>query len=483
MADYGLTGQGPNIKRLDVILEEMHEDLSEAWGVNTQQNPESLLNHLLTNVADQIAELWEFGEHVYYSQYPASAEGTSLDNAAQYGGSTREAAAKSYYPIHCTGVDGTTLASGTMISSTTNPTTYLSITEDKTISRSDFNKATIKVATASEGDIYTVALNGSVYSSTSTSDDSSEILEGLAEVITDDDFTITLDEDEALLYIEAVDTASSNVLVLSDSLTTENVTTIINFGTVETGDIYLPAEVITNIVKADAGLLAVTNICSYIAGQDEETDAEFRLSYADKIFNRGKDTLESIRSAILQNVQGVASVAAYENATNEYDDYGRPPHSVEMVVQGGSSTEIAQQILIKKAGGITAYGDTSVVLSGEYDEDITISFSRPTLVYVWFHLGITLSTSESIPSNYVDLLRNVVVDHMSGLDCGTDVIPQEFVSEFFDECPGITYVDVTMYVTTDSSEVPSSYSLRSAEITARQLAYTSADMIEVDIDG
>ena len=47
MADYGLTPQGPNIKRLDVILEEMHSGLSEKWGVNTRQNPESLLNHLV----------------------------------------------------------------------------------------------------------------------------------------------------------------------------------------------------------------------------------------------------------------------------------------------------------------------------------------------------------------------------------------------------------------------------------------------------
>lgn len=64
---YGLTAKGPNIKRLDAILEEMHKDLSAKWGVNTRQNPESLLNHLLTNVADRIADLWEFGEDVYYS--------------------------------------------------------------------------------------------------------------------------------------------------------------------------------------------------------------------------------------------------------------------------------------------------------------------------------------------------------------------------------------------------------------------------------
>ena len=68
MATYGLTPQGPNIKRLDVILEEMHEDMSKKLGVNTRQNPQSILNHMMTNIADRIAELWEFGNEVYDSQ-------------------------------------------------------------------------------------------------------------------------------------------------------------------------------------------------------------------------------------------------------------------------------------------------------------------------------------------------------------------------------------------------------------------------------
>ena len=133
--------------------------------------------------------------------------------------------------------------------------------------------------------------------------------------------------------------------------------------------------------------------------------------------------LESIRSAILNNVQGVTSVAPYENPTHEWDEYGRPPHSIEIVVDGGDSTEIAQQILQKKAGGINTYGDTSVVLAGAYDEDITIRFSRPTTIYTWFHLGITLSKTEAIPPNYVDLLREVVLENMTALEAGADVVP------------------------------------------------------------
>lgn len=98
----------------------------------------------------------------------------------------------------------------------------------------------------------------------------------MAEAIKDEDFTVTVDEENELLRIEAKDITSTNVLVLSENLTTDTVTTIITFGTVETGDILLPEGVITNIVKADAGLLSVANLCTYIAGRDEETDTEFR---------------------------------------------------------------------------------------------------------------------------------------------------------------------------------------------------------------
>lgn len=484
MPEYGLTPQGPNIKRLDVILDEMHQELSEKWGVNTKQNPESLLNHLLTNFADKLAELWEFGEQVYFSQYPSTAEGTSLDNAAQYGGSTRETAAKSYYPIHCTGTDGTTLAAGTMIASDTNPKTNLSLTEARQISRSSFNKAKIKLTTTEIESAYTVALNGEVYSyEPQKGDDALGVLKGLAAAINSKEFTATVDETNELLLVDAADKASSNVLILSENLTTETVTSIVTFGTVNTGDILLPDGVITQIVKADAGLLEVVNMCGYIAGRDEETDVEFRQSYADKIFNRSSMMLESIRSAILNNVQGVASVAAYENPTNVEDDYGRPPHSIEIVVDGGDPVQIAKQILEKKAGGIQTYGETSVVVAGAYDEDITIRFNRPANVYTWFHIGITLNPSEALPPNYVDLLRNVILENMSELNAGQDVVPQKFMAQLYKACSGISYIDIRLYATDDAAKEPSEYPDRSENITARQRAYTSEEMIEVAIDG
>ncbi len=498
---YGLTPKGPNIKRLDTILEDLHSGLSERWGVNTRQNPESLLNHLLTNVADEIAELWEFGEDVYYSQYPSSAEGISLDNAAQYGGSTREAAAKSYYPIHCTGKDGTKLAAGTMIASATNPPVNLSITDTRELTRTSFNRACIKIASLSAGDVYTVAINGAVFSYSPKVADALTVLKGIAKAITSWDFTATVDETNEFLNIWAIDQASNNTLILSKNLTTETVTSIVVFGTVDTGDILIPDGVITQIVKADAGLLAVENLCGYISGRSEESDIQFRQSYADKIFNRSSNMLESIRSAILNNVLGVRSVAPYENATHQWYVDGeyidpkdvtgtpkgyivRPPHSIEIVVDGGNSQEIAQQIWDNKAGGINTVGDTVVILPGEYDEEIPVRFNRPETIYTWFHLGIMLNKAEALPPNYVDLLRKVVLENMDTLDAGTDVVPQQFMSQLYRACSGISYIDIRLYATVEASEgPPKDYPDRSRNISARQRAYTTEDMIEVDIDG
>lgn len=473
MAKYGLTPQGPNIKRLDVILDEMHESMSNKLKANTKQNPQSLLNHLLTNVADRIAELWEYGSDVYYSQYPTTAEGSSLDNAAQFGGTTREMPAKSYYSVLCTGLDGTTVPADTLIATDTNPAINLTLTEDAQITRSAFNKAVVVLAAENPTSVLSMALNGELYSAND--------LEGLAQTITDEAFTVSYEDGK--LIVEAVDTASSNTMVLSENLTTETVASVITFATVDYGDIVIPNGVITKIVKTVAGLQAVENVGSYVAGRLTETDVEMRQSYIDKIYSRSSAMLESIKSAILENVQGVLSVAPYENDTNETDSMGRPPHSVEIVVDGGNATEIAQQILNTKAGGISTYGDVETVLHGVYGEDITVRFNRPAYVYVWFQVGVTLNASTNPPTNYADLIKQTILECMEDVQAGCDVVPQKFTTALYKNVSGIDYFDIRLHATKDPAESVRDYPERSVSITARERAVTTESWIGVVIDG
>ena len=500
MPEYGLTTSGPNIKRLDVIENEIHEQLSEAWGVNTRQNPESFLCHLVRNIADQLADLWVYGSDVYYSQFPNSAESKNLDTAVQYGGIVREAAQKSYYRILCTGIDGTTIPAGTIIASDTNPQVNLTISENAEITSAAFNQAQIVIAEERTMSNLSILLNDMLYSfSPLATNTDAQNLAGLCAAVNASSsvsgFTAAMDgENLDVLVLTSSDPISSNAMVLSENLTTETVGTVIMFATVDDGDILIPEGVITKIVRAVVGLQSVTNVGDYIAGRLEETDTELRQSYVDKIFKRSSSMVESIRSNILDIVRGVDSCAVYENDTNEFDEFGRPPHSVEVVADGAfDETELAQVIFDTKAGGIATYGyplddpdhpgvGHEVVLPGDYGEPITIRFNSPERVYVWYNIGVKFTEGLYHPTNFADLVEESILGSMEKLKAGDDVSPQRFLQSLYDTVPGVDYFEIGMASTTDSGATPSSgsYTEKMVSITPRQRAVSDADRIHVE---
>lgn len=488
MPEYGITETGLRIKRFDTILSEINAFQTEGFGVQVGANTRSFLNTLNTSVADKIAELWELGADIYHNLSPMSAEGAALDNAVQFGGNSREKARSTYYPIHCECTEGITLDEETLIESDTNPAIKFLSAEERTISRSSFNKAKVKVVSTQPGEAYTVALNGTLYSYTCKAQDGPEaILGGLRDLILADEaeaFTASVDSENVLLIIEAADVESENSMLLTDNLTTESVTAIISFASEEPGEVSLPNGAITKIVTAPTGFLSCTNLCGYVAGRLLETDVELRQSYVDKIFSRSSRMTDSIRSAILANCAGVTAAQVYENRTNETDSEGRPPHSVEAVVDGGSNSDIAEQILATVSAGITTYGSVSVDVPGEDDDMIEVCFNRPTYIYCWFKVTLTISKASAVPANYAELVETAIVDAMSQVENGEDVVPQQqFLPAIYEQVPGISYIDVAIYTTTSASEgQPSSYPLRSVEITNRQRAMTSSTRIEVALD-
>ena len=488
MPEYGITETGLRIKRFDTILSEINAFQTEGFGVQVGANTRSFLNTLNTSVADKIAELWELGADIYHNLSPMSAEGAALDNAVQFGGNSREKARSTYYPIHCECTEGITLDEETLIESDTNPAIKFLSAEERTISRSSFNKAKVKVVSTQPGEAYTVALNGTLYSYTCKAQDGPEaILGGLRDLILADEaeaFTASVDSENVLLIIEAADVESENSMLLTDNLTTESVTAIISFASEEPGEVSLPNGAITKIVTAPTGFLSCTNLCGYVAGRLLETDVELRQSYVDKIFSRSSRMTDSIRSAILANCAGVTAAQVYENRTNETDSEGRPPHSVEAVVDGGSNSDIAEQILATVSAGITTYGTVSVDVPGEDDDMIEVCFNRPTYIYCWFKVTLTISKASLVPANYAELVETAIVDAMSQVENGEDVVPQQqFLPAIYEQVPGISYIDVAIYTTTSASEgQPSSYPLRSVEITNRQRAMTSSTRIEVALD-
>ena len=480
---YGITPKGPNIKRLDKIINELHDDLSIRWNVNTRLNPQSFLNVQITAFADKLAELWEFGEQVYHSMYPFSAEGISLDNAVQFGGISREEARPTIYPIHCECVEGTIIPTGTRIRTNTNPSIDFLTTAHFVVSRGAFNKIKIRIAVVQPEGVYTIVLNGITYSSRGKAMEY-EILTELAGRMKDPNFMIEVAD--SYLLISSVEPQRQHNIILSSNMTTETVTAIIPFASEAMGEIALPNGTITEIVASVTGLLTVENRIRYIAGRLLENNIELRMSYANKIYHRSNRMLESIKSAILQNVQGVNSVAAFQNDRNVADEYGRWPHSIEVVVDGGSDYEIAVQIREKKAGGIQTFGSVEVVVPGEHGEPMVERFNRPVMIYVWFRIVLTINPHEKLPTNYAESIRAIVMSAMQTVVPGQIIVPQRLIEALiYSSVPGIGLIETSTFATADVSEQPNAemFTAGPIEITPRQKAVTQESRIEVILSG
>jgi len=482
MENYGVTDEGFVVKRMDDIMEQVHSDLTEGLGFDTSANPTSFLNVFVTTFCGQIADLWEELQNNYYSKYPATAQGLNLDNAIQYGGVTRKRATATVYPLHCSGTDGTVVGISVRVGSDTNPQYVLVPVKEFTISRSSCNGAKVRIVSTEQG-TFSVNINNTEYSYTSSSEDGAlDILNGLKAAINISGYTISVDEDEELLIITDNTKTRSNVMALSDNLTTEEVTTIANFQTVQTGAISLVNGCVTQMIDNLSGFESVNNYITPIYGRDAETDSELRANYATKSFIRSYNMVDSIAAELLENITDVVSAKGYENDTDTTDSYGLPPHSIEMIVEGGDEYAIANVILKKKAGGIHTHGSTEIEVAGVNNDTFKIKFSRPSYLYTW--LKVTLhGNEEDIAVDYDSLVKQSIIDYCSELRAGEDLLIQKLIEGIYNTVSGITYVDISVATDTSESAEPETYTQKNVEVTPRQLVNVNTSRIEVMVDG
>lgn len=449
---YGVTDNGFEIKRFDTILQEMQSDVSASLGFDVSANPQSALNTaILMPMADRFATLWELAQDVYYAKFPSTAEGINLDNACQYGSVIRNIAMKTQYKIHCTAVEGTEIYSGSLISSNSSPIVQLACDESKTASRSSCNSIAIKVLSAVAGNTYSISVNGNTYSYASQSGDTeTQIISGLNTAFTETGYTKTVSTDGKMFTIADNTINRENEFTLTSNLTTDNVVCIVVYKTVEYGDIEFPYNTITRIVTNIVGLQSVTNKIDPIAGRLQETDSEFRESYINKSYVHASNMKESLYSSLI-DLDGVKSVAVYENDSDSTVS-SRPPHSFETVVDGGESEDIAEIILEQKPAGIATYGSQTVTIHTDYGDDVAVKFSRPTKVYIW--VRVTIEHEGAIPTNYVDLIKESVMNTSKKFYIGDDVLYQSFINGIYDVITSTTYCKVEIGSTSTESGTP-----------------------------
>lgn len=478
MANYGLTDNGFVIKRLDTILNEIHEELSDGFGIDTRISKPSFLDVLVTTFAGQIANLWEVAQDSYYAKYPSSATGVHLDNSIQYGGIRREMAARTIYPLHCTGIDGTKVRRHTPVATNTNPETRLYAINDFEISRSKFNSCRLKVV-AVENANYSITINGSEYIYTNNSNDKAALVTGIANSLRNSDFNVNVDGDGIIIADKLLGRVSK--LVLSSNLTTDYIVTIASFETEKFGKIQLPNDVITKLVDNIAGFTNVRNRLQPIYGREAQTDVELRQAYIAKSALRSNTMVDSVVAEILNTVVGIETVSGFENDTDFVNDRQMPPHSIEFVVEGGEDSEIASAILRKKAGGIQTYGSVVVDVPGKYGDSIPIKFNRPTYIYVWLKILLHCKRS-SLPDNYKKMVSSLIVENNKKISTGKSLLIQTLIESLYEAIPGLTYVDIQSAHRDNLSQTPTNFVAKNVLVNSRQKIILSEDRIEVSCD-
>lgn len=478
MANYGLTDNGFVIKRLDTILDEIHEELSDGFGIDTRISKPSFLDVLVTTFAGQIANLWEVAQDSYYAKYPSSATGVHLDNSIQYGGIRREMAARTIYPLHCTGIDGTKVRRHTPVATNTNPETRLYAINDFEISRSKFNSCRLKVV-AVENANYSITINGSEYIYTNNSNDKAALVTGIANSLRNSDFNVNVDGDGIIIADKLLGRVSK--LVLSSNLTTDYIVTIASFETEKFGKIQLPNDVITKLVDNIAGFTNVRNRLQPIYGREAQTDVELRQAYIAKSALRSNTMVDSVVAEILNTVVGIETVSGFENDTDFVNDRQMPPHSIEFVVEGGEDSEIASAILRKKAGGIQTYGSVVVDVPGKYGDSIPIKFNRPTYIYVWLKIVLHCKRS-SLPDNYKKMVSSLIVENNKKISTGKSLLIQTLIESLYEAIPGLTYVDIQSAYKDNLSQTPTNFVAKNVLVNSRQKIILSEDRIEVSCD-
>ena len=131
-----------------------------------------------------------------------------------------------------------------------------------------------------------------------------------------------------------------------------------------------------------------------ITRRDGEDDASFRsrlCGFSDTTNQTANTVLDNLITC-LYGVTGVTCVDVNVNETGNFIN-GQPPHSYEVVVQGGDDDQIAQTIWAKHPVGITLWGNTSVEIPTQLNCQ-AVNFSRPVEVPICMDITLKAISSD-----------------------------------------------------------------------------------------
>jgi hypothetical protein len=470
---YGVTPDGFVIKRLQDIKNELEGDYRSIFG-EIRTDPQSGFGQLIGTQADELSLIWEALQDTYYSQYPSTADGSSLDNVLSLNGLTRLASQPSEIDLVLFRIDesqDTTVSTVPEFQIVSNDDDIFRLQRDvilydlrrADLPGNEFDIYGVYIEIAGGPATYRLTLNGvSIAYTSQTGEGLDSILQNILDEIIDSNIpgivaslvpriptpvgTLTGTQ---TLYVRSSDVtflfgdySGPATLTLYQSAKFESVENAVeNVIYAEPfGDVQTPRSNINS---------SVSSFSDGVVGRGIETDAEARLRRAESLQVLGGATVDAIRSQILQTVDGVLAATVLENDTQSpiptnlpspFDEF--PPKSIWCIVDGGEEQDIAQKIFDTKSAGIESFGELGpFVIVDDQGVSHNMRFSRSANISIYVEATLTLNSEETTPDNLIETVQDNIVDYINSLSINDDVIYQKIFTPIY-AAGGISEVEL-----------------------------------------
>lgn len=391
---FGVTAEGWTGKSLAVIQAELEDRLRAEIGAGLSLIPQSVLGVVVGEVADMLSEVWAAAEEIWFAFDESAAESAALDNLCALTGTERLLPTSSTALLVLTGTAGTLVAAGKVVSAQGSGTRFSTDSAATLVAASAWAPTTAYVLgerITNDGNIYEVTMGGTSAGSGGP----------VGTTATQVDGTVTW------RWLGA------GVALVESLATAEN-----------TGPLPALAYTLTVIETSVAGWQGVTNATDAELGSDEETDEALRIRRRVELRAQGTSPVDAIRARVLDpdNVPGVVSCVVFENTTDSTNVDGLPPHSVEVMVEGGVDQDILNIVFASKAAGIATYGTESGTVTDASGNDHTVYFSRPQSIAEWVTATVLLHPdAPGDDAEVLAALEAAVVAFGDSLEVGRDV--------------------------------------------------------------
>jgi len=407
-------------------LSDLKTELEAAWraefGANSAVgDPNEPDGQVVGIISERLAELWELANAVYGSQDPDEAIGQAQDAVCAITGTQRDPASRSTVTLTATGTPNTLLNSGREASVISTGDRF------RTLANATITAVTAWAPTTSyvpgdrrtnSGKVYLCITAGTSAGSGGPTGNGSDIVDNTVHWRYLGDGTGAID-----VAAEAAETGPTSGVAFS----------------------------ITVIETPVSGWDSVTNILDAVVGSDVESHEHLRAKRESELSAAGSATIEAIRTDILK-VAGVLSCTVYQNTTMATDADGRPPKSIEAVVEGGADADIRAAIFATVAAGIETHGSVSGTVTDSQGFTWTIKFNRPTIKNIWVRVDVIKNPSV-FPVDGSDQIKAAIVGDEPYYVIGRDVTASRVQQNVWDVA-GVLDITLTYIGTSNPPTAP-----------------------------